>query len=112
MVGFHFFMPILGWLVGSTIVDLISGYDHWAAFLLLAFVGGRMILEGIKNEEEIDPGRILGLKNLLLFSIAVSVDSIAVGLSFSLEKATIIMPAADDRSDCVCLHFSGRVSWE
>jgi putative Mn2+ efflux pump MntP len=92
--GFHLFMPILGWLVGSTIVDLISGYDHWATFLLLAFVGGRMILEGIKNEEKVDPGRILGLRNLLLFSIAVSVDSIAVGLSFSLEKAAIIMPAA------------------
>ncbi len=91
--GFHFFMPVLGWLAGSTIVDLISGYDHWAAFLLLAFVGGKMFLEGVRGEEKVEADSILGITSLLLFSIAVSIDSVAVGLSFSLEKASILIPA-------------------
>ena len=42
---FHVFMPILGWLAGFSIVDKISGYDHWAALMLLAFIGVRMIYE-------------------------------------------------------------------
>ena len=90
---FHVFMPILGWLAGGTIVDLISGYDHWLAFLLLAFVGGRMLLKGIKESEDVDPLKILELRSLLLFSIAVSVDSVAVGLSFGLSDVPIIFPA-------------------
>jgi putative Mn2+ efflux pump MntP len=74
--AFHVIMPVLDWLAGTTVVNLISGYDHWAAFLL-AFVGGR----------------ILQNSSLLLFSVAVSIDSIAVGLSFSLEKTPILVPA-------------------
>ncbi|OGD58141.1 hypothetical protein A3K78_00735 [Candidatus Bathyarchaeota archaeon RBG_13_52_12] len=91
--GFHVLMPMLGWLAGSTIVDLISGYDHWAAFLLLALVGGKMFIEGVRGGEKVDADSILGVENLLLFSIAVSIDSVAVGLSFSLEKVTILIPA-------------------
>lgn len=91
--GFHVFMPVLGWLAGSTIVDLISGYDHWAAFLLLALVGGKMFIEGVRGGEKVDVDSILGVKNLLFFSLAVSIDSVAVGLSFSLEKVAIIIPA-------------------
>lgn len=88
--AFHVVMPVLGWLAGATVVNLISGYDHWAAFLLLAFVGGRMLLEATRGGEEVDPARILQNSSLLLFSVAVS---IAVGLSFSLEKTPILVPA-------------------
>jgi putative Mn2+ efflux pump MntP len=91
--AFHIFMPVLGWAAGTTFVDLISGYDHWAAFLLLAFVGGRMLLEAARGCEDVDPARILQNSSLLLFSVAVSVDSVAVGLSFSLEKTPILVPA-------------------
>jgi manganese efflux pump family protein len=91
--GFHVFMPILGWLAGSTIVDLISIYDHWAAFLLLALVGGKMFIEGVRGGEKVEVDSILVFKNLLLFSVAVSIDSVAVGLSFSLEKVAILVPA-------------------
>ena len=91
--GFHIFMPVLGWLAGSTIVNLISNYDHWTAFLLLAFVGGKMLLEGARGENDVEPGKILEVKSLLLFSVAVSIDSIAVGMSFSLEKVAILLPA-------------------
>jgi len=91
--AFHVIMPVLGWLAGATVVNLISVYDHWAAFLLLAFVGGRMLLEAARGGKEVDPARILQNSSLLLFSVAVSIDSIAVGLSFSLEKTPILVPA-------------------
>lgn len=91
--AFHVIMPFLGWLAGGSIIDLISGYDHWVAFLLLAFVGGRMLIEGVRGGEEFDPGRILETRSLILFSVAVSVDSVAVGLSFGLGGVPILFPA-------------------
>jgi putative Mn2+ efflux pump MntP len=92
---FHLLMPILGWVIGAVFIDLISGYDHWAAFLLLAFVGGRMLLNGIKNSEdnETNTNKILENQSLVLFSLAVSIDSVAIGLSFSLENIPILLPA-------------------
>jgi len=91
--AFHVFMPVLGWAAGTAFVDLISGYDHWAAFLLLAFVGGRMLLEAARDGRDVDSSRILGNSSLLLFSVAVSIDSVAVGLSFTLEKVSVLVPA-------------------
>jgi len=91
--GFHVFMPILGWLAGSTVVWLIADYDHWVAFLLLAFVGGKMIYEASRGEERIEPSKVLDNLNLLLFSVAVSIDAIAVGLSFYLEDVPILVPS-------------------
>ncbi|MCX6649017.1 MAG: manganese efflux pump MntP family protein [Candidatus Bathyarchaeota archaeon] len=91
--AFHVFMPVLGWLAGGSIIDMIAEYDHWVAFLLLAFVGGRMLLEGVRGGEEFDPKRILENRSLILFSLAVSVDSVAVGLSFGLGGTPILFPA-------------------
>jgi putative Mn2+ efflux pump MntP len=91
--AFHTFMPIVGWLAGSTVVWLIADYDHWVAFLLLVFVGGKMIYEALSSEERIEPSKVLSDVNLLLFSVAVSIDAIAVGLSFYLENIPILVPA-------------------
>ena len=92
---FHILMPILGWVTGAAFIDLISGYDHWAAFLLLAFVGGRMLFNGVKNSEDNEhyTKKIFENQSLLLFSLAVSIDSVAIGLSFSLENTPILFPA-------------------
>ena len=90
---FQFVMPIAGWLAGLTIVNIISDYDHWIAFALLAYVGGKMIREAFhedKEEEKID--RTKGAP-LLLLSIATSIDALAVGFSFSLLKESIVFPA-------------------
>lgn len=89
----HVVMPTLGWYLGATVVDLISGFDHWLAFLLLAFVGGKMIREGLDGDGEVDPQSVLGGLGLLMFTVAVSVDSLAVGLSFSLERIAIFVPS-------------------
>jgi len=91
--AFQFFMPVAGWFAGLTVVSIIDSYDHWVAFVLLAFVGGKMIREGFAEEkEEEKTDRTKGMP-LLLLSIATSIDALAVGFSFSLLKTQIIIPA-------------------
>jgi putative Mn2+ efflux pump MntP len=89
----HVVMPVLGWLLGSTIVDLVSSYDHWVAFLLLLFVGGRMVKEGLYGDGDVDPSDVLGTVSLIMFTVAVSIDALAVGLSFRLEGLPILVPS-------------------
>jgi putative Mn2+ efflux pump MntP len=90
---FQGLMTFLGWLAGSTIAVLISAFDHWIAFGLLAFVGTRMIREGLNNEVELhkqDPSRG---GHLLMICIATSIDAMAVGLSLAMVKVEIISPS-------------------
>jgi putative Mn2+ efflux pump MntP len=90
----HIIMPVLGWFLGSTVINFIQRWDHWLAFILLAFVGGRMLKEGM-NEEivEINTSALLGFVSLFMFTVAVSIDALAVGLSFSLQKLSIWIPS-------------------
>jgi len=87
-------MTLLGWACGFTFRVMIEQVDHWLAFALLLFVGGRMIFEAMKDEEEkaeaIDPTRG---RTLVILSVATSIDALAVGLSFSLLDMSIWMPA-------------------
>jgi putative Mn2+ efflux pump MntP len=89
---FQFIMPVVGWLAGSTIEPLIRQIDHWAAFGLLAFVGGRMVFSSRRPEEAqtTDPSRGW---TLVLLSIAVSIDALAVGLSLGLIGIGVGYPA-------------------
>ena len=97
-IAFHFglfqgLMPVVGWLFGNTIEPYVKGVDHWVAFGLLAFVGVRMIRSGLsKAEEEIvkDPSRGW---TMVMLSIAVSIDALAVGLSLAFLGVTIWTPA-------------------
>jgi len=88
---FQFLMTVLGWLVGQTIVTFVATFDHWIALGLLAFVGIRMIIEGmdLKNSEE--PVRTDPSKGgtLVILSIATSLDALAVGLSLAMLSVNI-----------------------
>lgn len=102
---FQFIMPVLGWFAGMNIVRYIANYDHWVAFGLLAFVGGRMVRSGFGSEEEkaqTDPSRGW---TLVLLSIAVSIDALAVGFSLGMIEVTIWYPAM------VIGIVTGLVSW-
>ena len=82
---FQFVMPILGWLLGKTVVSYISDYDHWIAFGLLLIVGLRMIKEYFdKDEKERTKDPTKGW-SLLILSIATSIDALAVGVSFAFK---------------------------
>jgi putative Mn2+ efflux pump MntP len=97
-LAFHFglfqaLMPVLGWLVGSTLIRWIAPVDHWIAFGLLAFVGVRMIRSGLNTEGEshsTDPSRGA---TLVMLSVATSIDAFAVGLSLAVLNVGIIYPA-------------------
>lgn len=88
---FQALMPVLGWLAGRTIVDFISGYDHWVAFGLLAFIGGKMLWEALKREE--GKGKSADITRgllLLTAAVATSIDALAVGLSFAFVNVNIV----------------------
>ncbi len=91
--GFQAFMPVLGWLGGMSFRDAIATFDHWIAFGLLAFIGGKMIYEALHpdgNEDSVRDTR--NLYTLLLLAIATSIDALAVGLGFSLLSIPIFLP--------------------
>ncbi|NLX50639.1 MAG: manganese efflux pump [Deltaproteobacteria bacterium] len=90
---FQFFMPLAGWLAGSTVVDLIERFDHWIAFGLLVIIGLKMIREGFEKESDGEKTDKTRGWPLLLLSIATSIDALAVGFSFSLLKEPILFPA-------------------
>ncbi|MDH4318623.1 MAG: manganese efflux pump MntP family protein [Desulfobulbaceae bacterium] len=98
-LSFHFGlfqagMNIIGWSLGLTIRSLIENYDHWVAFVLLGLIGGKMLLDGLKNEGEPDNDKdpTRGL-TLVVLSVATSIDALAVGLSFAVLKTSIWFPA-------------------
>lgn len=92
---FQALMPVIGWLGGVTLADALSKVDHWIAFGLLAFIGIKMIVEGVRGDDCDAPPRKDPTRGvvLLLLAVATSIDSLAVGLSFGLTKSPIVIPA-------------------
>ncbi|MDP8201072.1 MAG: manganese efflux pump MntP family protein [Candidatus Tenebribacter burtonii] len=91
--GFQALMPVLGWLAGTSFQHYIAAFDHWIAFGLLTFIGGKMIYESFlieKAESKCDPNNLI---TVFVLSIATSIDALAVGLSFSALQVQIIQPA-------------------
>jgi putative Mn2+ efflux pump MntP len=97
-LSFHFGlfqggMTLIGWLVGSTVVDRIATIDHWIALALLAWVGGRMIYEGLSRQESQpqvtcqDPTRA---GTLVMLSVATSIDALGVGLSLAILRVNVV----------------------
>ncbi|GAP22642.1 manganese efflux pump MntP family protein [Leptolinea tardivitalis] len=82
-------MTLFGWLAGSTIAGLISHFDHWVAFALLAWVGGRMIKEGFGPEEDCHSDDITHGKTMVVLCVATSIDALAVGLSLAMLQVNI-----------------------
>lgn len=84
---FQFAFPLLGALIGDVARSFIEAVDHWVAFGLLALIGGKMILDGIKKEEEkkeISSSRYL-LLNYCMLGVATSIDGLAVGIGLGLD---------------------------
>ena len=89
---FQALFPAIGWFIGERLKDLIAAYDHWIAFLLLGFIGGRMIFEGFQPNgtlKSFDPFRI---RVLIGLSVATSIDALVVGLSFGFLSMPILVP--------------------
>lgn len=93
---FQALMPLIGWACANTFSHLIEDVDHWIAFGILAFLGGRMVRESFKEEEcrqDFDPTR---LRVILMLAVATSIDALAVGVSFAflgMKSAAAILPS-------------------
>lgn len=79
MGGFQGGMTLLGWALGFNFSSYISNLDHWIAFILLSYLGGKMIYESFKAENETLSS--LSDKTLFTLGIATSIDALAVGVS-------------------------------
>ena len=84
-------MPIVGWLAGTSLRSFIGAFDHWVAFILLSFIGGKMIVESF-SIEDIRP--LVRFRMLIALALVTSIDALAAGLSFSSLDAPILLPAA------------------
>ncbi|MEG3920305.1 MULTISPECIES: manganese efflux pump MntP family protein [Microcoleus] len=87
--GFQALMPVIGWLIGLSFSFLITPIDHWIAFGLLSFIGGRMIYESLQSEECETKFNPLDTGTLITLSVATSIDALAVGLGFAVLKDSI-----------------------
>ena len=87
--GFQFLMPLLGYLLGSTVSSLVSEWAPYISFFLLAFIGVKMIAEAVKGGEE---RRETGLRHsrLIVMAIATSLDALAVGVSFAFMDVPLM----------------------
>ena len=88
---FQFAMPVIGWLVGAPISSIINPYGYWIVVALFFFIGGKMIYDAVKGEEE--GVSLIGFKVLTLLAIATSIDALAVGISYGLIGEAIIIPS-------------------
>ena len=89
-------MPIIGYVAGRSFSDIISGWDHWIALVLLGFIGGKMLLEALKemrSPEACPVDKILTPHMMVMQAIATSIDALAVGVSLAVMQVNIVTAA-------------------
>lgn len=86
-------MPFIGWVLGRQFEHYIKSIDHWVAFVLLGFIGGKMMVESLKKEED---GVVkkedvpLNIKEMFVLAVATSIDALAVGITFAFLGTPIV----------------------
>ena len=90
---FQFIMPVIGWYFGAILTDLMSQWGPWLAFIMLAFLGLKMIHDAVRNNDETPPQDPSRWGTLLLLSLAVSIDALGVGLSMGVLHISLWGPA-------------------
>ena len=89
--GFQGLMPLIGYFLGRGFAKYITAFDHIIALILLGFIGGQMIWESFKKDEEKNESSILTGKLLFMQGIATSIDALAVGVSFAAMNVNIFI---------------------
>ena len=92
IIGLYFglfqgMMPIIGYLLGKNFSDVVEVVDHWIAFILLGFIGGKMIKESLSKDDEGCTDDV-SFKTMVVLAIATSIDALAVGITFAFLKNT------------------------
>ena len=84
--AFQFAMPLIGWICVSTVAQHFKAFEScipWIALVLLCFIGGKMLLEGLKNDCPCEEKPSVGLSALLVQGVATSIDALSVGFTIS-----------------------------
>lgn len=92
--GFQALMPLIGCLLGSQFQQYITSIDHWIAFILLGFIGGKMMVEAVREWNEEETVEVMDApidhKNMFVLAVATSIDALAVGITFAFLNTPII----------------------
>ena len=86
--GFQALMPLVGYCLGASFASVVADFDHWIAFVLLAYIGYQMIRESRSDDfEDVDPD--FSFRTMFAMAVATSIDALAVGISFAFLKVDI-----------------------
>ena len=86
---FQGLMPLIGYFLANSFSNYIEAFDHWIAFVLLIFIGGKMIWECFHPDEDECCCNALSFKTMITMAIATSIDALAVGIAFSCDGMQI-----------------------
>jgi len=89
MAFFQGAFTVAGFFAGSVISDAVNSVDHWIAFVLLCFLGGRMIVNGLWAKENEGGSDLISLPSIVTMAVGTSIDALAVGVSFALLSINI-----------------------
>ena len=114
--AFQALMPMIGWVCVHTIVQYFQSFEKlipWIALLLLGYIGGKMLYDSIKGEEESDESRGVGFAALMVQGVATSIDALSVGFTiaeygFAEALLAVALIAAVTFVICLCGLFIGR----
>ena len=113
--AFQGLMPLVGWALGTQFERFITPVDHWIAFALLAFIGAKMLWDGLHGEgceecgrDAAQPSAKLDLRELVMLSVATSIDALAVGITFAFLRVDIGLSAALIGTTTFLLSSHGR----
>ena len=110
--GFQALMPFAGWLLGAQFAGYIQPLDHWIAFFLLAFIGGKMVWEALSPSTEEASCAVtvtLDYKQLLMMAVATSIDALAVGVTFAFLDVPIGPAVTIIGCTTFCISLAGVV---
>ncbi|MDD3409998.1 MAG: manganese efflux pump MntP family protein [Eubacteriales bacterium] len=106
---FQAVMPLIGWALGKQFEQYITSVDHWIAFALLCYIGGKMIWESV-HDHDADSCPIdqkLNFKELFMLAVATSIDALAVGITFAFLQTPIVPAVLEIGSITFGLSFVG-----
>ena len=92
--GFQALMPALGWIFGSLFASYVDRWDHYIAFVVLAYLGAKMIIDVFKSSGDSEDASALDLRSIFMVAFATSVDTLAVGVTFGMDPTINILSAA------------------
>ena len=109
--GFQALMPVAGWLLGTGFQSYITPVDHWIAFALLAFIGGKMLWDAFREDDDGETSQAgegrLDLKELAMLAVATSIDALAVGITFAFLQVDIVPAVSLIGAITLALSFAG-----